>query len=144
MKIDPRAGLPTKVTGTIKPIRDHILVTDMNFEERKSLGGIILPSDDGKSEGIRHRWARVWAVGPEQTEVSVGEWILLEHGRWTRGFVVVEGADEIVVRRADNNAILMVSAEKPDERLMETFGAHSKVSHAEFDPSTFARPSFEQ
>ena len=38
----------------------------------------------------------------------------------------------------------MVSDEKPDENLLQTFGSHSQVSHATFDPSTFARASFEQ
>lgn len=132
----------SKVTGKLIPIRDNVLVTDMNFEERKTASGIVLPSDDGKSEGIRHRWARVWAIGPEQQDVKVGEWILLEHGRWTRGVTVVEDdGTEIIIRRADIKAILMVTEENPGDN---TFGMHSKVSHAEFDPATFARPSFEQ
>jgi co-chaperonin GroES (HSP10) len=140
--LDSRAGLPTKVTGKIKPIRDHILVTDMNFEERRTASGIVLPSDDGKSEGIRHRWGRVWAVGPEQDEVSVDEWILVEHGRWTRGIIVVdEDGNEITIRRVENKAILMVTDENPGDN---TFGTHSKVDHASFDPASFARPSFEQ
>jgi co-chaperonin GroES (HSP10) len=128
------------VTGKIIPIRDNILVTDMNFDVRISAGGIVLPSDDGKSEGVRHRWGRVWAVGPQQQDVKVGEWILLEHGRWTRGITVVdEDGNEIVIRRADINAILMVTDENPGDN---TFGSHSKVEHQTFDPGTFARPSF--
>jgi co-chaperonin GroES (HSP10) len=131
-----------KVVGKIIPIRDNILVTDMNFDVRVTAGGIVLPSDDGKSEGVRHRWARVWAIGPEQQDVKVGEWILLEHGRWTRGVTVeLEDGKDIVIRRADTKAILMVTDEDPGDN---TFGVHSKVSHASFDPSTFSRPSFEQ
>lgn len=130
------------VTGKIVPIRDNILVTDMNFDARVSAGGIVLPSDDGKSEGVRHRWGRVWAIGPQQKDVKVGEWILLEHGRWTRGIKVVdENGDEIVIRRADINAILMVTDENPGDN---TFGVHGKVDHQTFDPASFARPSFEQ
>lgn len=132
----------SKVTGKLIPIRDNVLVTDMNFDVRISAGGIVLPSDDGKSEGVRHRWGRVWAVGPEQKDVSVGEWILLEHGRWTRGVTVVEDdGTEIIIRRADIKAILMVTDENPGDN---TFGSHGKVEHQTFDPSTFARPSFEQ
>ena len=131
-----------KVKGKIIPIRDNVLVTDMNFDARVSAGGIVLPSDDGKSEGVRHRWARVWAIGPEQQDVKVGEWILLEHGRWTRGVTVeLEDGTDIVIRRADINAILIVTDEDPGDN---TFGAHSKVSHQTFDPNTFSRPSFEQ
>ena len=128
------------VTGKIIPIRDNVLVTDMNFDVRVSAGGIVLPSDDGKSEGVRHRWGRVWAVGPQQKDVKVGEWILLEHGRWTRGVKVTdEDGNEIIIRRADINAILMVTNENPGDN---TFGSHSKVEHQTFDPGTFARPSF--
>jgi co-chaperonin GroES (HSP10) len=128
------------VTGKIIPIRDNVLVTDMNFDVRVSAGGIVLPSDDGKSEGVRHRWGRVWAVGPQQKDVVVGEWILLEHGRWTRGVKVTdEDGNEIIIRRADINAILMVTNEDPGDN---TFGSHSKVEHQTFDPGTFARPSF--
>jgi co-chaperonin GroES (HSP10) len=130
------------VKGKLVPLRDNILVTDMNFDARVTAGGIVLPSDDGKSEGIRHRWGRVWAIGPEQKDVQVGEWILLEHGRWTRGVKVEDdNGNEIVIRRADINAILMVTDEDPGDN---TYGYHSKVSHAEFDPASFARPSFEQ
>lgn len=129
------------VQGKIIPIRDNVLVTDMNFDVRISKGGIVLPSDDGKSEGVRHRWGRVWAIGPEQQDVKVGEWILLEHGRWTRGVKVeLENGDEIIIRRADINAILMVTDEDPGDN---TFGSHSKVEHQTIDASTFAKPSFE-
>ena len=132
----------SKVIGKIKPIRDNVLVTDMNFDVRISKGGIVLPSDDGKSEGVRHRWGRVWAVGPEQKDVKVGEWILLEHGRWTRGVTVeLEDGTEIVIRRADLEAILIVTDEEPGDN---TFGVHGKVEHQTFDPGTFNRPSFEQ
>ena len=135
----------SKVTGKLIPIRDNVLITDMEFGGQVSKGGIYIPSDDGKSEGVRHRWGRVWAIGPEQQDVKVGDWILLEHGRWTRGVTVVEeDGTEIVIRRADIKAILMVSDEKPSESMLNTWGSHSKVSHQTFDPSTFARPSFEQ
>ena len=126
----------------LKPIRNNIVIINMNFEARVTAGGIVLPSDDGKSEGVRHRWGEVYSVGPEQEEVKPGEWVLLEHGRWSRGFTVLDdNGNEITIRRADPNGILMVTDEKPAD---DTFGVHSKVSHAEFDPSSFARPSFEQ
>jgi co-chaperonin GroES (HSP10) len=136
-------GFKSKVIGKLIPIRDHILLTDMEFGERK-IGMFVLPSDDGKSEGVRHRWARVWAVGPEQKDIKVGEWVLLEHGRWTRGITVEENGEDIIVRRADNKAILLISDERPDENTLNTFGGHSKVEHQQWDPASFASPSFEQ
>ena len=142
MSLAIKSGLPSRITGKLIPIRDNVLITDMNFDARVSKGGIVLPSDDGKSEGVRHRWGRVWAIGPEQQDVKVGEWILLEHGRWTRGVTVVEeDGTEITIRRADINAILAVSDDMPSE---DTFGVHGQVTHQTFDPSTFSRPSFEQ
>jgi len=126
----------------LKPIRNNIVIINMNFEARVTAGGIVLPSDDGKSEGVRHRWGEVYAVGPEQEDVKSGDWILLEHGRWSRGFIVMDDSgNDITIRRADPNGILMVSDEKPAD---DTFGNHSKVTHAEVDPSSCARHSFEQ
>lgn len=130
-------GYSGKIKGKIQPIRDNILVSDMNFEGRVSKGGIYLPSDDGKTEGVRHRWGRVWAVGPEQKDVRVGEWILIEHGRWTRGITVEDqDGNDIVIRRIDNKAILMVSDEEPGDN---TYGYHTKAQGQVFTPDMFAR-----
>jgi len=103
-----------KVTGKIRPLRDTVFVTDMMFDEQKTSSGIILQNDDGKSQGIRPRWGRVWAIGSEQNQVHIGEWILVEHGRWTRT-VTVDGdsGDVVEVRMVDNDAIMMISDELP-------------------------------
>lgn len=99
----------------IRALRDHILVTDMNFTERFTNSGIVIPGDDGKSSGIRPRWARVYAVGPEQQEIHVGQYVYVAHGRWTRG-VTIDGQDgEHVVRRVDNDDVLLVSDEMPTD-----------------------------
>jgi co-chaperonin GroES (HSP10) len=101
------------VKGKIKPLNDNILVADMNFEEMKTASGIIIQSDDGKAHGVKPRWCRVWAVGPDQTEVKVGEWILVEHGRWTRGITVQEDGKEFVIRRVENVSVMLRADEKP-------------------------------
>ena len=101
------------VKGKIKPLNDNILVADMNFEEMKTASGIIIQSDDGKAHGVKPRWCRVWAVGPEQKEVSVGEWILVEHGRWTRGITVQEDGKEFVIRRVENVSVMLRADERP-------------------------------
>lgn len=118
------------VEGTIRPLDKKVLVCDMEFGMEKSSGGILLHSDDGKSTGIHPRWAKVYAVGPNQQEVKVGEWILLEHGRWSRGinYRTPEG-DDIVIRLADNNAILMSADEKPQgAQRNEAIGAGSNFN----------------
>ena len=125
----------------LKPIRDNIVIVNMDFGEQVTKGGLVLLSDDGKSEGVKSRWGRVHSVGPMQVDVKAGEWILLEHGRWSRGFTVLDDdGNDIIIRRADPNGILAVADEKPNETI---YGAHITVTHATVDPSTFARPSFE-
>ena len=102
------------VEGKVIPLNENVLVTDMSFEEQKTASGIVVLSDDGKTHGVKPRWARVWAVGPDQKDVKVGEWVLIEHGRWTRGVTVKDqDGKEIVVRRVDPDNILMSADEKP-------------------------------
>jgi co-chaperonin GroES (HSP10) len=104
-----------KVNGTIIPIKDNVLVSDMEFGMQKTTAGILLTSDNGKAEGIYPRWGRVWAIGPDQTDVRVGEWVLVEHGRWTRTIEFELDNDTIVeLRRVDTKAILASADEKPE------------------------------
>ena len=108
--MEKHAFEPWKVKK-INPLGDTIIVADMKFDMRLSHGGIILPNDDMKSSGIRPRWARVYAIGPEQKDVQVGQYILISHGRWTRGVKIVDNEGEKTIRKVDNNDILMVSDE---------------------------------
>ena len=81
---------------------DSVIVEDMEFDVRITQTGLILPNDNGKSSGIRPRWGRVYAVGPEQQDVRVGEWICVAHGRWTRGLDIEDGGMEILEGYSDN------------------------------------------
>jgi co-chaperonin GroES (HSP10) len=116
--------------GKIRPIRDHVIISDMEFGMQKTATGILIHSDNGKSSGVKPRWGRVWAVGPEQTEVKVGEWIMVEHGRWTRTFEVEQDDGSVLeLRRVDNSAILMSADERPDDvDIRKTIGAGSNVN----------------
>jgi co-chaperonin GroES (HSP10) len=116
--------------GKIRPIRDHIIISDMEFGMQKTATGILIHSDNGKSSGVKPRWGRVWAVGPEQTEVKVGEWIMIEHGRWTRTFEVEQDDGSVLeLRRVDNSAVLMSADERPDDvDIRKTIGAGSNVN----------------
>jgi len=97
----------------IKAIRDNVLVTDMDFGEQKTSSGIILKSDDGKVHGIKPRWGKVYKIGPEQTDVKEGQWVLIEHGRWTRGMEIDDGNGKKTIRKVDVNAMLAISNEPP-------------------------------
>tara|TARA_B100000212_G_C27373319_1_gene533585 strand:+ start:1996 stop:2364 length:369 start_codon:yes stop_codon:yes gene_type:complete len=111
------SGLISRIKGkSLTPLKNGVIVSDMNFGERKLASGIILASDDGKSAGVRPRWGKVWAIGPDQEDVVNGEWILMEHGRWGRAFdLELEGQDTIRLWRADPEAILAVSDEEPKD-----------------------------
>ena len=106
------ATIITYTANSVHAIRDHVLIKDMEFAERITKGGIIVPSDDAKSSGIKPRWGEVIAIGPKQHDVSVGEWVLVDHGRWTRGITLVVAGNELVLRRVDVNDILVVSEEQ--------------------------------
>jgi co-chaperonin GroES (HSP10) len=99
----------------LKPLRDAVIVSEMNFDERLSTGGIVLVKDNGKSSGIRPRWGRVYAVGPDQHAVKVGTWICVEHGRWTRGLDIEDEHGKQTLRRVDPKDIMMESDEMPQD-----------------------------
>lgn len=105
------ASINTYKINTIKALHDNILVKDMHFGERFTSNGILLPDDDKTSTGIRPRWAEVYAIGDKQTDVKVGQYVLVSHGRWTRGIKIEVNGEEITLRRIDNNDILLLSDE---------------------------------
>ena len=115
-------GKQYTVENDITPLKNRVLVSDMHFGETKSKGGIILVDDDGTAEGIHPRWGKVYAVGRDQHDVKVGEWVMVAHGRWSRAFKlkkkeVGSAGDigvELEVRMIDENDILLVSDEEPD------------------------------
>lgn len=107
------------IQGKILPIKDRILVKDMEFGEEKTTSGIIIQNLNGKLEGIKPRWGQVWAIGPEVTDVSIGDWVYVAHGRWTRGINVIDhDGSEITIRRIDNDEILVVADQKPSDILI--------------------------
>ena len=99
----------------IKAIRDWVIVSDMDFGEMVTATGIVIQSDNAKAHGIKPRWGKVYCIGPEQTDVKVGEWILVEHGRWTRAMHINDGERELKLHRVDVTGIIAVSDEKPND-----------------------------
>ena len=102
----------------LRPIADGVIVIDMNFGEQKTQSGLIIQSDNGKTHGIHPRWAQVYAVGNEQQDVKVGQWILVEHGRWTRGIKIEDDEGEKIIRRVDTKCMMMVSDEPPPDDVL--------------------------
>ena len=102
----------------IHPLNNSIIVSEMVFDQRITSSGIILPNDNGTGSGIRPRWGQVYAVGPDQTDVTVGQWICVAHGRWTRGIDIEDESGKKTLRRIDPDDILMVSDIPPQDDTM--------------------------
>ena len=106
----------------IRALKKDVLVSDMEFDTRITQSGLILPNDNGTSLGIRPRWGRVYAVGKDQEDVQVGQWICVAHGRWTRGLDIEdgEGTTKRTIRKIDPADILLVSdlEERPQDDTM--------------------------
>ena len=107
-------GKQYTVDNDITPLKKRVLVSDMHFGETKTKGGIILMDDDGTTGGVHPRWAKVYAVGNQQEDVKVGQWLMIAHGRWSRAFKVAKEGVELEVRMIDENDILLVSDTEPE------------------------------
>jgi co-chaperonin GroES (HSP10) len=112
-------GKEYTVDYDITPLKKRVLVSDMHFGETKTKGGIILTDDDGSESGIHPRWGKVYAIGDQQEDVKVGQWIMVSHGRWSRGFKIKKKGVELEVRMIDENDILLVSEDEPDQNRMQ-------------------------
>jgi hypothetical protein len=110
---------PVKVEN-IQALNDHVLVADMNFGARTTSSGIHLLGDDMRTAGIRPRWAQVYAVGPQQQDIATGQWILITHGRWTRGVDIEDQNGTRTIRRIDTDDILLVSDTQPADDSLST------------------------
>ena len=108
-------GKQYTVDHDITPLKKRVLVSGMHFGETKTAGGIILIDDDGSEGGIHPRWAEVYAIGNKQEDVKVGQWILVSHGRWSRALKVKKDNVELEVRMIDEDDILLVSDEEPEQ-----------------------------
>tara|TARA_B100000900_G_scaffold247866_1_gene210902 strand:- start:1404 stop:1814 length:411 start_codon:yes stop_codon:yes gene_type:complete len=131
-----------KFEGSLTAVGNRVLVSDMEFGEQTTKGGIILTSDDGNVRGIYPRWGKVHSKGPRNDDpYEIGQWVLIEHGRWTRGVTMTnDGEDEIVLRMVESESILAYADEKPDDVLMSgsSIGDYSPDA---VDPSGFVNPN---
>jgi co-chaperonin GroES (HSP10) len=112
-------GFDTLKKVKLRPLRDAVLVKDLDSEGIRLTSGIYIPSQDGKTSGIKPRWAKVYAIGPDQHTVKEGEWVYVMHGRWTRGVQLDDGEEVFTVRRVDPDDILLSADERPEDILVQ-------------------------
>ena len=103
------------IHGDITPLKNKVLVKTIEKGQQITKGGIIIPDDDGKDRGIRPRWAEVYRVGEGIDFVQEGQWVLIEHGRWSKGFTLDDGTGQFDCRLVDNECILGTSDKKPED-----------------------------
>jgi co-chaperonin GroES (HSP10) len=111
-------------TMKIRALHDDVIVKDMDFGEMVTAGGIVIQSDNAKVHGIKPRWGQVYKVGPEQTDVKEGQWILIEHGRWTRKIKIDDGEGPKEIQKVEVKSILAVADEKPNDFYLGTEYGH--------------------
>ena len=105
-----------KFKGTLKAIGNRVLVSDMHFGEQKTKSGLIIGDDNGQTRGIYPRWGRVYSIGPRnKDDYKVGDWILIEHGRWTRGLDMDSDDGDLTLRMVERESVLAVSDTKPED-----------------------------
>ena len=47
----------------------------------------------------------MYAIGKDQDDVKVGEWVMVAHGRWSRALKIKKDGQELEVRMIDENDI---------------------------------------
>lgn len=121
-----------KVKGSIRAINNRVLVSHMHFGEQTTKSGLIIKTDDGTTRGIYPRWGKVYDKGPKNNDdYNVGDWILIEHGRWTRGVEL----DDTTIRMVEAESVLAYSKTKPDD--VQIGAEYRDGEHATVDPSSF-------
>lgn len=114
----------TKFEGTLKAVGNRVIVSDMYFGEQTTKSGLIIQNDDGNVRGIYPRWGKVYSKGPQNDDpYGPGDWVLIEHGRWTRSVLMETDGEEIELRMVESESILAWSDEQPETGVM--FGTDS-------------------
>jgi len=99
----------------IKPLPNDILVVEMEKGYTKTKSGIYLLNDtDFKESNIKHRWCKVYKVGKNIDYIKENQWLLVQHGKWTTGFVFERNGEKLYIQKINPEGILLVSDEKPD------------------------------
>ena len=105
-----------EIKEKLRALKGKVLVHNIEQGEKRTKGGIIVLDDDGKERGIRERWAQVYALGPDVEDLRIGQWVLVKHGRWSRGLDIKTAKEETTIRQVDYpDAILVVCDDCPIE-----------------------------
>ena len=137
------AFAPKKIK--VRALSKDILVVDMDMGDMTTAGGIVIQSDNGKAHGVKPRWAKVYKVGSEvDIDVKVGQWVLIEHGRWTRKINIDDGEGVKDFQKVEIKSIMAVADERPDDFYIgQEFsnGSSMSINPDDFMPGNLAKIS---
>lgn len=99
----------------LNPIRDKIVGKMIDsYGLKKTAGGVLMPDEDATTNAIRPRWFEVTHVGADNRDVKVGDYVLVEHGRWGRGMDLEKTSKKAdLYFHIDGESILGVADENP-------------------------------
>ena len=137
------AFAPKKIK--VRALSKDILVVDMDMGDMTTSGGIVIQSDNGKAHGVKPRWAKVYKVGSEvDIDVKVGQWVLIEHGRWTRKINIDDGEGVKDFQKVEIKSIMAVADERPNDFYIgQEFsnGSSMSIKPDDFMPGNLAKIS---
>jgi co-chaperonin GroES (HSP10) len=120
----------------VRPLSKDLLVINMDMGEQTTAAGIIIKSDDGKAHGVKPRWAEVYKVGTDcEINVKPGQWVLIEHGRWTRKMKIDDGDGEKEFQKIEVKSVIAVADQKPNDFYIGQ--EHSNGSSIDINPEDF-------
>ena len=99
----------------LRPLPGKLFCVSLEIGLRTSAGGIVL-TDDNKmsagSSGVRPRWFQVVNVNVDTNseDIKIGDYVLVEHGRWSYRFSGTDIDDYSIV---EEKAVMMVSEDPP-------------------------------
>ena len=135
------AFAPKKIK--VRALSKDILVVDMDMGDMTTSSGIIIQSDNGKAHGVKPRWAKVYKVGSEvDIDVKVGQWVLIEHGRWTRKINIDDGEGVKDFQKVEIKSIMAVTDERPNDFYIGkefSNGSSMTISPDDFMPGNLSK-----
>ena len=135
------AFAPKKIK--VRALSKDILVVDMDMGDMTTSSGIVIQSDKGKAHGVKPRWAKVYKVGSEvDIDVKVGQWVLIEHGRWTRKINIDDGEGVKDFQKVEIKSIMAVTDERPNDFYIGkefSNGSSMTISPDDFMPGNLSK-----
>lgn len=108
------------INGNLKCLPNTLYVELLEVGERKTAGGIIIPMEDMRlnQRFIKPRWAKVYKKGENISNIEIGDWILLEHGKWSTALNIVDNNKSVKIwyinEKNVKTGIIGIKKEEPE------------------------------